>query len=101
MLEAVLADWWGILLVVALILLFFVFVDRKIAKEMAWEFAQEVEKNAKQYGLEFVWQKKSWVKSWYPYIPPTIKIFVSEKLWHKIVEGIYSQLPETEQKDGG
>ena len=100
MLETVLSNWWGIIVVVALILLFFVFVDRKIAKELAWEFAQEVEKNARRYGLEFVWQKKSWVKSWYPFLPPTVKLFVSQKLWDVFVEAIYDQLPEADSGGG-
>ena len=100
MLEILVQNWWGLLVVVALILLFFVFVDRKIAKELAWGFAAEVEKNARLYGLEFVWQKKAWVKSWYPFLPPTLKVFVSQKLWDKIVEAIYKQLPEAENGGG-
>ena len=88
------------MLVVGLILLFLFLVDRRIAKELAWEFAQEVEKNARMYGLELAWQKKAWVKGWYPYLPATVKIFVSQKLWYKIVEGIYAQLPEAENGGG-
>ena len=100
MLETVLANWWGIIVVVALILLFLVLADRKIAKEMAWQFVQEVEKNARKYGLAAIQDKKDWVKGWYPFLPPTLKVFVSEKLWHKIVEAIYDQLPEADSGGG-
>ena len=90
--EFIPGNLWGILLVVVIFVLAFGFLDRKIAKEMAWNFVMEVEKNAREYGLEFVRDKKAWVRHWYEYLPPTVKLFVSRKLWHKIVEGIYSQL---------
>ncbi len=93
MLETVLANWWGILVVVALILLFFA-LDRKIARELAWNFVMEVEKNARRYGLAMIQDKKAWVYSWHPYLPPTVKLFVSAKLWAKIVDGVYAKLPD-------
>ena len=98
MLETVLEHWWGILLVVVIFVLAFGFLDRKIAKEMAWSFVVEAEKNARVYGLEFVRDKKAWVRHWYDYLPPTIKFFVSRKLWDKIVESIYDQLSDHESK---
>ena len=100
MIESILGNFWGIIVVIALIALFFVLVDQKIARELAWQFAMEVEKNARKYGIELTWQKKDWVKDWYNYLPPTVKFFVSRKLWIKIVEGIYAQLPEAENGGG-
>lgn len=88
-----LLDWWGVIVFAVVLLVSFIFMDRKIAKEMAWQFIYEVEANARHYGLEFIWQKKMWVKNWYPYLPPSVKLFVSEALWVKIVDGIYAQLP--------
>ena len=96
--EFIPGNLWGILLVVVIFVLAFGFLDRKIAKEMAWNFVMEVEKNAREYGLEFVRDKKAWVRHWYDYLPPTIKFFVSRKLWDKIVESIYDQLPDHESK---
>ena len=96
--EFIPGNLWGILLVVVIFVLAFGFLDRKIAKEMAWNFVMEVEKNAREYGLEFVRDKKAWVRHWYDYLPPTVKFFVPRKLWDKIVESIYDQLPDHESK---
>ena len=96
--EFIIGNFWGILTVVGVLVVSLVFLDRKIAKEIAWQFIMEVEKNSRRYGLKLLEDKKYWVKDWYEYLPPTVKLFVSRKLWHKIVESIYDQLPDHESK---
>jgi len=101
MLEAVLSNWWGIIVVVALILLFFVFVDRKIAKEKAYEFVLEIEKHARSYGLQLLHDRKRQVKEWYLCLPGHVRLFVSKKLWEQFVDFVYEQLPQPEDSAGG
>ena len=85
--------YWGIILVL-LIAIAFIIWDREAAWEWAQELVMEVEKNARKYGLETLLQKKDWVYSWYPWLPKIIRLFVSERLWKKLVDKAYKKLQE-------
>lgn len=82
---SLLQDWWGVLVIVIAIILY-VWAERKEARDLAYNLLREVEAHAREYGLETLDQKRTWVYKWYDYLPPSMTALVSEKAWRKIVD---------------
>ena len=78
-------DFWGLTAVGIGVVVFFV-VEREQAKEWAYNLVLETEKNAKEYALNTLDEKRDWVYAWYDFLPKYVRLFVPQKVWNKFVD---------------
>ncbi len=82
---AMLADWWGLLVLVAAGAVY-IWAEKAEARELAEGLVREVEANARKYGLETLDQKRVWVYAWYPYLPAIMTTIITETAWRAVVD---------------
>lgn len=94
------AQWWGLIGVVLIIALKFIF-DRKNMVEKTVELIYLAEEKAKQCVLNTGEEKFQWVvENGYQYLPATVKLFISKALYAVIVQEIFDRIKEwAKEKD--